>query len=127
MRLIIAGDRRFRDYAKLCSVMNELYARGLHPAEIISGGAKGADALGERWAREHHVPVKRFPAEWDHYGKGAGAIRNKAMAEYAAVGGTGSLLAFLALTSKGTKHMIDTARKTAGVSVSVVTVEVEES
>lgn len=79
MRLIIAGDRRFRDYTKLCVSMSELYAKGYHPNEIISGGAKGADTLGERWAQEHHVKTTRFPAEWDKYGKVAGSIRNKQM------------------------------------------------
>ena len=122
MRLIIAGDRRFRDYVKLCSAMNDLYAKGYHPNVIVSGGAKGTDTLGERWAREHHVMVARFPAEWNKYGKAAGPIRNKQMAEYAAAGNDGVLLAFLSPESKGTKHMVETARKTSGLSIIVVNI-----
>ena len=126
MRLIIAGDRRFRDYEKLCSVMNELYAAGHWPTEIISGGAKGADTLGERWAEEHHVHMLKFPANWDKFGKGAGHIRNKQMADYVAARGDGALLAFRAEGSKGTQNMIDTATKTGCIKVIVVDIEIPE-
>lgn len=115
MRLIIAGDRRFRDYSLLCSIMSDMHNAGYFPTEIISGGAKGADKLGERWANEHHVLLRVFPAEWDKYHKAAGPIRNKQMADYAGEQGNGALLAFLAEGSKGTKDMAATARKTSGI------------
>jgi hypothetical protein len=116
LRLIIAGDRRFNDYEHLCAVMNSLYLMGLRPTEIVSGRAKGADTLGERWAREHHIPVKHH--------KAAGHIRNKQMADYAKED-AGHLLAFLAEGSKGTKNMIETARK-LGLSVMVEEVVIPE-
>ena len=56
--------------------------------EVVSGGARGADLLGERWAKDHGIPVKRFPAKWNRqpdgsYDKGAGFKRNEEMARYA--------------------------------------------
>lgn len=65
-------------------VLDAAIAMGVFPVkEIVSGGARGVDLAGESLALETHVPVKRFPAEWDKHGKGAGPIRNKQMAEYA--------------------------------------------
>jgi hypothetical protein len=46
---------------------------------IISGGAKGADSLGERYAQERGLEVKVFRADWDKYGKRAGILRNTKM------------------------------------------------
>jgi len=72
--------------------------------EVVSGGAKGVDRLGELWAQKRNIPITRFPAEWNKYGKRAGYIRNKEMALYA-----DALLAIWDGESKGTKHMIDSA------------------
>lgn len=78
MKLIVAGGR---DYF-LCDE-EYLEIQLISPSEIVSGGARGADACGEVWAIEHDLPCKVFPAEWDKYGRGAGHIRNKEMAAYA--------------------------------------------
>ena len=71
--------------------------------EVVSGTAIGVDQLGEQWAKEHGVPVARFPANWDSFGKGAGYIRNKQMADYA-----DALIAIWDGKSRGTEHMIKT-------------------
>lgn len=79
MKLIIAGGRDFKpneyDYQKLDRI------RGI--TEIVSGGCSGADKFGEHWAEVNKIPVKRFPADWNKFGKAAGPIRNAQMAEYA--------------------------------------------
>ena len=99
-RLIIAGSRTFSDYEKLKTTIIERYdVKDLH---IISGGARGADILGERFAREYNLPLTRYPAEWDLYGKSAGYRRNENMARNADV-----CIVFWDGVSKGTKHMID--------------------
>jgi hypothetical protein len=114
MRIIIAGSREFNNYAVLKhNVINVLLI--LSPAqepnvEIVSGTARGADQLGERFAKEYKYPVKRFPADWDTYGKSAGYKRNEQMALYAKED-DGVLIAFWDGVSKGTKHMIDLANK----------------
>ena len=82
--------------------------------EIVSGTAAGADTLGERYAQEKGYEVKKFPAQWDLYGKSAGYKRNQQMAEYA-----DGLIAFWDGKSKGTKHMIDIANK-MGLKVRVI-------
>lgn len=56
-------------------------ASGFQITCVLSGCANGVDRLGERWAEEHHVPVRRYPAKWEMFGKAAGAIRNSEMLE----------------------------------------------
>ena len=107
IKVIIAGTRDFNDYAFLKKNV-DYFLQDFNPnkIEIVSGNARGADKLGERYAKEHNLPVKLFPANWDKYGKRAGYLRNQEMANYSDV-----LIAFWDEKSKGTKHMIDIAKK----------------
>ena len=106
IRVIIAGTRTFSDYDLLCERVDDLLAKCKDKEiEIVSGGAKGADALGERYAEEHGLPCKVFPADWDKYGKAAGPIRNKQMAEYA-----DACIVFWDGKSRGTNNMITEVR-----------------
>lgn len=87
MKLIIAGSRSYNHFtdsslARL-AISEEVLAMEIVVDEIVSGGALGADEIGERWAREHRIPIRQFLADWDKHGKGAGPIRNAAMADYA--------------------------------------------
>lgn len=115
-RVIIAGGRDFE-----CQKLAFECLDGLRniDVEIVCGGARGADALGEYWATVFNKPVKYFPADWDKYGKAAGHIRNKQMAEY----GT-HLIAFWDGKSKGTKNMIENADR-LGLSKLIIIYEVE--
>lgn len=108
MKLIIAGSRTITDYWVLEKAMIESGFADEKIDEIVSGCARGPDTLGERWADEHGIKVKRFPADWDKHGKAAGPIRNKQMAEY--VGEKGALLALWDGQSSGTKHMLFIAK-----------------
>lgn len=121
LKLIIAGGRDFDDYALMQEQMDLnilalglAFSDGTPGPEIVSGACRGADALGERYAREHNLPITRFPADWSAYGKSAGPRRNRQMADYADV-----LVAFWDGKSRGTKHMIDTARQ-SGLGVHIV-------
>lgn len=103
MRTIIAGSRDGFDYDDL------LHAVEMCPWEIttvVSGTARGVDRLGERWAKEHNVPLECYPANWDEHGRSAGYIRNDQMARKAE-----ALIALWDGYSKGTKHMINLAHK----------------
>lgn len=102
MKTIIAGMRDFYDYEKVSQAVT---FSGLCISEVVSGCATGVDALGEKWARERKIPVRKFPADWRKNGKAAGPIRNRQMAEYAE-----ALVAVWDGKSKGTKNMIETAR-----------------
>ena len=102
MKCIIAGSRT----ASLANVIEAVYKCPFSEkiTEVISGGARGADSYGELIAEEYNIPVKRFPAKWELYGKRAGMMRNLDMANYA-----NSLIAVWDGTSSGTKNMIETA------------------
>lgn len=117
LRIIVAGSRTFNDYDLLESTLSD-YLKENNNVTIISGAAKGADQLGERFARKYRYNLKCFPAQWDTYGKSAGPIRNRKMAEYASEG-HGILFAFWDGNSRGTKSMIELAKK-YGLEVYVV-------
>jgi hypothetical protein len=104
-RLIVAGGRDFNDAELLDEWVSRAIPRMTKP-EIVCGMANGADTLGEVWALDRGHWVKYFPAYWDKHGKKAGYLRNEEMAKYA-----DALLAFWDGKSKGTKHMIDLAKK----------------
>jgi hypothetical protein len=110
MRVIIAGSRNVWDYTIVETAMNNLSKL---PTEVVSGTAKGVDKLGEKWAKLNAIPVKRFPAKWNVYGKRAGYLRNAEMARYA-----DGLVAIWDGKSRGTMHMIDIA-KACGMKVYV--------
>jgi hypothetical protein len=98
MKVIIAGSRIIKDY--------ELLERAIKKSkfeitEVVCGMAKGVDSLGLKWAEEHNVPVKKFPADWEKFGKGAGMIRNQQMAEYA------DCAIVIHLKTKGSINMIN--------------------
>jgi hypothetical protein len=84
MKLLIAGSREvYPDADQIDAVFDDfLFVKG-DVTEVVSGGARGADDAGEGWAAINGVPVKRFPADWNRYGKGAGHRRNEQMARYA--------------------------------------------
>lgn len=103
MKVIIAGSRKITDYEILKQAIIE---SGFEISQIISGGARGADALGEKYAKEHNIPVRVMSANWDFYGKSAGYIRNEEMAK------TGeALIALWDGESKGTRNMISIAKR----------------
>src|SRR6187551_1734503 len=82
MKLIIAGSTTLTPEQFPDKRLDELHER-IHVTEVVSGGAWGADYLGEVWAEGNGLPIMRFPADWDKYGRAAGPIRNRKMAEHA--------------------------------------------
>lgn len=123
MIVVIAGSRGVLDYSEIEQAVAE---SGFEITEVVSGGAAGADRLGERWAREHDVKLTRMIPDWDGQGKRAGFLRNADMADYAKANCQqgGALIALWMGKSRGTGHMIDLARE-RGLSVFVRDVEVE--
>lgn len=82
MKLIIAGGRDYWFNDDDVKKLDELHA-AYEVTEVCSGGARGADECGERWAKSRGIPVKRFPADWVMFGLSAGPRRNREMARYA--------------------------------------------
>jgi len=114
MKTIIAGSRNITVADVVESAIEK---SGFQISDVISGGARGVDLLGERWARDNNLPITRFVAEWDRFGKSAGYIRNKRMAAYG-----DALIAVWNGRSRGTKHMIEEANK-LGLKVFVYNLE----
>lgn len=106
-RIVVAGGRDFTDYniAKnfIKSCIKEIDQNDT--ILFLSGGCRGADLMGERFAAEYGFEVERHPADWKRYGRGAGPKRNKEMAELCDL-----LICFWNGQSKGTKSMIEYAQ-----------------
>ena len=120
-RVIIAGSRDMADYKAARKAIDEVFSEisGGAPVCVVSGHCRGADILGERYAREHGLELAVFPAEWNRFGRRAGFIRNTQMAEFASEEGSeGTLIAFWDGQSHGTKMMIGIAEK-KGLSIHV--------
>jgi len=105
MKIIIAGSRGFTDYELLTKKLN-YYFQNIKGYEIISGMARGADALGALYAIDNEIPLIEMPANWDLHGNSAGYIRNIEMADIA-----DALVVFWDGRSKGTYHMIKLAQE----------------
>ena len=104
MKTIIAGSRTITDIQIVEEAINNSQ---FDITEVVCGGARGVDDLGRKWAGNgNRIPVKLFPAKWDLFGKSAGYKRNAEMANYA-----DALIAVWDGESRGTKHMIDNAKR----------------
>lgn len=105
--VIIAGSRTINDYRL---VLRAIEKSGFSPTEVVCGKAKGVDTLGERWAKEHNVPIRYFPADWKTHGRAAGPIRNREMAEYTGTKNGGLILLWTG-NSSGSRSMKNEAEE----------------
>ena len=103
MRVIIAGSRFITDYNLVVKAVKE---SGFEITEIVCGAANGVDSLGEKYAKENGIKLSYFYADWKGLGKRAGNARNEQMGNYGE-----ALIAVWDGKSKGTKHMINYAKK----------------
>jgi len=109
-KIAVIGSRDFEDYSVLSFILNKLFSKYEY-IKIISGGARGADKLAEKYAKEHNIPIKVFKPEWNdketgEFIKGAGFIRNKEIWDNSDLG-----IAFWNGKSKGTEHSISISKK----------------
>lgn len=124
MRILVCGDRNLTDYWLVKSHLEDRDVNSLDEENvIISGGARGADTLAERFANQFAMKVEIYKADWEKYGKAAGHIRNKQML---VEGKPDKVIAFLATGSKGTANMIRQAIE-AGIPVEIVPVRLKAS
>lgn len=108
--VLVCGGRDYRDREAVFEVLDEIHA-ACTVSLLVSGSARGADALGEMWARVREIPYLGVPARWTTEGKAAGPRRNDRMLK---------MLPRLDLVvhfpgGNGTAHMVRRARA-AGVS-----------
>lgn len=110
-RVLICGGRDFTDARKFGLLMQDTNERYGPFAEVIHGGARGADRLAAQWAVAERIPVREFPADWTAHGRAAGPIRNEQMLRE---GKPDLVVAFEG--GRGTANMVALARA-AGVRV----------
>ena len=80
-RIVVAGSRDYENYEEVKTYI-EACIRELQKKNtliFLSGGCRGVDMLGERYAKENGFPIERYPANWKKYGKSAGPKRNLQM------------------------------------------------
>lgn len=111
MRVIVAGTRYVESHEL---VARAILDSGFDVTLLVSGGqityrdgvpVGGVDWLGECWALDRGLPIKRYFAQWGRYGRRAGPIRNKLMSENA-----DALVAVWDYKSRGTRDMIERMR-----------------
>ena len=109
LRVIVAGGRDFTNINVMAETLNNLqdvdHVIEIEKLILICGVARGADLTAYKLFKEAGLPIEEYPADWDQHGKQAGYIRNTQMANVADM-----LIAFWDGESRGTAHMIHTAR-----------------
>lgn len=99
MKVLVCGSRNFNDYGLLERTLDEYDI-----TEIIEGEARGADLAAARYGEAKGIPVQRYPANWELFGRRAGPIRNSQMLKE---GQPDMVVAFRFPNSRGTQNMID--------------------
>lgn len=103
MKAAIVGSRTFNNYKRVKLALAP-YVDNIHM--IVSGGAQGADKLGERYAEEFNIHKLIFKPDWKTFGKRAGFIRNEQIIRAADI-----VFAFWDGVSRGTQNSIEWAKK----------------
>jgi len=109
MKVIIAGSRDITDYGIVVGAIED---SGFKITEVVSGTAKGVDLLGERYAMDEAIKIKRFPAKWKKSGKynpAAGFVRSEKMVNY--VYPYGALILIWNGRSKGSAYTLKYAKQ----------------
>jgi hypothetical protein len=101
MKVAVIGGRGFDNYELLKSTLDQFII-----TRIVSGGAKGADKLSERYAKENNIPTEIYLPDWDLFGKKAGFLRNTTIIENSEL-----VVAFWNSKSRGTRDSIGKANK----------------
>lgn len=109
IRILVCGGRDYNDVVEMDRTIRQLMAKR-QVSKVIHGGAVGADSLAGYIADLYGIKCTVVNAQWDKYGKAAGAIRNKEMLDLK----PDLVVAFPGGT--GTNHMVSIS-EAAGVQV----------
>ena len=122
VRVLVCGSRYLcgQDSLAVFDGLNAIDEQMGEVTTIISGGAKGADSIAEKYAINHGIEFLEFKADWEKHGKAAGPIRNKQML----VEGKPDVVLAVGTNGPGTKNMIKQAYKVDGLEV--ITIDFEE-
>lgn len=107
--LAIVGARTCSDFNFVYERLNAFVEHFGMPDRVVSGGARGADSLGEAWAHARHLPVTSYRPQWlrpdGSVNRGAGLVRNSAI-----VSECTHMVAFPSKSGRGTQDSIKKAR-----------------
>lgn len=110
MKLAISGWRGMTSKEHLLvfqqAMEDLLVTHCVIPTLVITGGARGADALGEEWAKDHKIPLLILKPDYEAFGKRAPLLRNTDI-----VNECTHLLAFPHASGSGTQDAIRKAMK----------------
>lgn len=109
MKLLIAGSRCINNFDLSAYIPNI-------PDIILSGGAKGVDALAEEYANSRGISKIILRPEYKLYGRAAPLKRNEKLVDIA-----DKILIIWDGKSKGTKYTIEYAKK-LNKEITVVTI-----
>lgn len=107
MLIVVCGSRKFDNpltvTAEIVKRMQQLQPED----EVHHGDAPGTDRIADHALKAAGRVSVPHPANWAVYGSRAGIVRNKELLDIP----PGLVIAFWNGHSKGTRHMIDQARK----------------
>ena len=113
--LLVAGSRGYNDYQEMSKCLDFLLKNQVAQQNnivIVSGGARGADSLAERYADERGYNKHIIPADWNRYGKSAGYRRNEEMHKFLVKpSAKRGCVCFWDTKSPGTKHNFGLAKQ----------------
>lgn len=101
MIVAVIGSRDFSD----CKLLEKTLGSFPDISKIVSGGAKGADAMAQQYANQHQIPLVIYKPDWKQFGRGAGIVRNRQIIEASEM-----VIAFWNGTSKGTLSSLKMAK-----------------
>ncbi len=107
-KIIIAGCRDYTNYEEAKEYIKRCIdpLREAYTLIFLSGGCRGADQIGERFAKENNFELQQYHADWKRFGKGAGPIRNLQMVENCDM-----VICFWDGKSRGTSSLIFLAKE----------------
>jgi len=122
MRILVCGDRNWRAIGPIETVL-ALYEGLPYQDTLIHGGCRGADRLAGHIGLGMGFKIRKYPAQWNRYGKAAGVIRNQQMLDE---GRPDIVIGFHdnIEQSRGTKDMLNRAKK-AGIPTVLYTSKYE--
>jgi DNA-directed RNA polymerase subunit RPC12/RpoP len=104
--LMVSGSSGISDPIFVRDCLDDIRANMFEFDALIHGNAKGVDEAVQFYAESRNIPVFKFPALWDKYGKPAGVIRNIDMITSCEKG-----IVIWDGKSKGSKHAKDNLSK----------------
>jgi len=106
MNIAIVGGRDFNDYDLLKNTLNNYIENKSFLNAIVSGGAKGADTLAEKYTEELGVEMIIFRPDYKKFGRLAALHRNTEIIENSDI-----VFAFWDGKSRGTLDSVTKAKK----------------